>query len=337
MGTLVDRLEQINFAKEIFSRSKKESARVLEFDTEDIRGHTYPSVFLILAYSDAGILNQIFINQGKSGADENAHTQCLARLTSICLQHGVPPQAFIKTLRGIDANVKPYEITESGKTTYHSIEDLLAHKMMECVLQRQEPLDPAELTNGVYSRKVLDVPDEGDAQYKKLRFGSAEAPPLYITFTQNDAGLLNQVFLARGKSGADESAHAESLAKLISISLQYGLHPFRVAKSLIGMKSSLTSIADQSIYQSMEDAVGRLIIKWYVDRGVNLEESYARVFAPKPSLKKINLDLLDNGNIDTDKDPCPSCMDLHYQKLEKPGTRGCFTYSCCGYEAGACS
>ncbi len=337
MSTLVERLEQIRFAKEIFPRSKRESAQVLEFDTEDVRGHAYPSVFLILAYNDAGILNQIFINQGKSGADENAHTQGLARLTSICLQHGVPPQAFIKTLKGIDANVRPFEITPQGKVVYHSIEDLLAHRMMECVLQRQEPLDPAELTNGVYSRKVLDVPDEGDAQYKKLRFGGAEAPPLYITFTQNGGGLLNQVFLARGKSGADESAHAESFAKLISISLQYGLHPFRIAKSLIGMKSSLTSIADQGIYQSMEDAVGRLIIRWYADRGVNLEESYSRVFATKPSPRKIDLDSLGNGGIDVDKDPCPNCTELHYQKIEKPGTRGCFTYSCCGYEFGACS
>jgi|SRR3989338_947210 len=337
MSTLVEKLEQMSFAKEIFPRGKRESARVLEFDTEDVRGHISPSVFLILAYNDAEILNQIFINQGKSGADENAHTQGLARLTSICLQHGVPPQAFIKTLKGIDANVKPFEIVQQGKVVYHSIEDLLAHKMMEYVLQRQEPLDPSDLVNGWYSRKVLDVPEEGNAQYKKLRFGGAETPPLYITFTENDGGLLTQVFLARGKSGADESAHAESLAKLISISLQYGLHPFRIAKPLIGMKSSLTSIADQSIYQSMEDAVGRLITKWYADRGVNLEESYSRVFSPKSPLRKVNLDTLDERTINTNGDPCPSCSALDYQKIEKPGTRGCFTYSCCGYESGACN
>lgn len=341
-STLVERLESIDFARIVFPRGRKVNAEVFEVEAQKLEEGDYlecPSIFLTFGYNEEGVLNQVFISQGKSGGDENAHAQSLGILTSIGLQHGVPPQAFIRTLGGIKASVRPYE-GEGKRIVHTSIEDLMARRLTEYVRGRNESLSLHELRDTDYVRPALSAPDHGNSEWKKLRFGDNRSP-LYVHFDENEEGLLIGTFLERGKSGGDESAHAESLGKLISLSLQYGLHPFRVVRSLTGMISPSTIIADGHIYQSIEDAVGRSIFDWYGHRGVDLKKSYQRVMNGEedptsslnaPSLP--NFDLEDIGGGNGHIRPCPYCQSTDYNLM--PISAKCGIYSCCNKSYGAC-
>lgn len=342
--TLVKKLDSVNFARVIFPRGRRVKAEVFEVEAQKLEGGDYvecPSIFLTFGYTDDGILNQVFISQGKSGGDENAHAQSLGILTSIGLQHGIPPQAFIRTLEGIKASVRPYEGDGDSIMVCTSIEDFMARRLSEYVEIRNEPLDIPEIKGANYARPALSVPNHGRSEWRKLRFGDVGRSPLYMHLDENDDGLLIGTFFQRGKSGGDESAHAESLGKLVSLSLQYGLHPFRIVRSLVGMSSPSIIYADSHIYQSIEDAVGRSIFYWYNQRGVNLEESYHRVMNveedPTSSLIIPDFDLSGIGG-NGGKKPCPNpkCGSTDYEIIDKPGTRGCRVYTCCSYEDGAC-
>ena len=338
MTNLEKTLGEVEFAKVIFPRANKSNAHVLEFDAVNPVGQKLSSIFLTLAYNDDGVLNQIFMNQGKSGGDENAHAQSLGILTSIGLQHGIPPQSFIKTLKGIQSNVRPFELSDKNKKiVYSSIEDLIAAKMTEYIIGVGEPTEVPD--DGKYSHQILKTPDEGKATYIKLNMGKSDSPPLYVFFSEDKGGLLSAIFLTRGKSGGNESAHAESLGKLISIPLQYGLHPYRIVKALVGIKSSLMSYGNGSIFQSMEDALGRSILKWYSSRGVNLEEFYNKFVKSETTedpTKSLSLEELTAVFLPNEKSPCPACGSIEYDKIQKPGTRGCFEYSCCRHPEGSC-
>ena len=225
------------------------------------------------------------------------------------------------------------------KVVYSSIEDLIARKLTEYVLGREEPLAISELGETEYSQQVLNDPDEVDSRRKKLSFGDPNLQPLYMHLDHNPEGLLTSVFLTRGKSGGDESAHAESLGKLISLSLQYGLHPFRVVRSLEGMSSPSVIYMDGHIYQSIEDAIGRSIFDWYLKREVDLAESYHRVMNgdtdPTDSLEVPDFDLEGIGG-DEAKKPCPNpeCGRTDYELI--PISAKCGKYSCCDWSYGSC-
>jgi hypothetical protein len=345
MSELINVLNDVEFAREVFPFEEPEAggmnAMNREFPTIDQSGNSGSPIDLTFVYNTKGVLNKVKIRQGKSGHEENAHTNTLSELTSLALQHGIPPQALVKTLRGIQGNVRPFIGESKKRTIFSSMEDIVAFQMENYVKAIEEPLNPDDVETGKYARKVLDVPDEGKADYKKLEFGM-EVPPLYLFLTGNKEGLLTQVFLSRGKSGGEESAHSESLGKLISLSLRYGVHPYVEADSLIGMQTSLTSMKSGGggIYQSLEDAIGRIMVDWYKQRGVDLQESYAglngKSVAGESPLTGFSLDSLEvEGK--TLKEPCPSCESREYEVIEKPGTRGCDILTCCEYERGACS
>ncbi|HEX7021899.1 MAG TPA: LAGLIDADG family homing endonuclease, partial [Trueperaceae bacterium] len=48
---------------------------------------------------------EVFISSGKSGDESNADSEALGRMVSIALQYGVPAEAVVKTLRGIDGGM----------------------------------------------------------------------------------------------------------------------------------------------------------------------------------------------------------------------------------------
>jgi len=245
MGNLDNVLDSVEFAREVFPEvgsEEGEESRRWRFNTVDGEGNPKSPIKLIFSYNDERVLNAVEIGQGKSGEEDHAHTNTLSELTSLALQHGIPPQALIKTLSGIQGNVRPYIGEENERKVFTSMEDIVAFQMENHVKSIKEPLNPDELKNGKYVKQILNVPDEGRADYKKLKFNSTDAAPLYLWLTENHEGLLTQVFLSRGKSGGDESAHSESLGKLISLSLRHGIHPYVVSDSLRGMHSPLSAM-----------------------------------------------------------------------------------------------
>ena len=48
---------------------------------------------------------EVFIASGKAGDEANADSEALGRVVSIALQYGVPAEALVKTLRGINGGM----------------------------------------------------------------------------------------------------------------------------------------------------------------------------------------------------------------------------------------
>ncbi len=48
---------------------------------------------------------EVILTSGHAGSEVRADSEALGRVVSIALQHGVPVQAFVQTLRGIDGGL----------------------------------------------------------------------------------------------------------------------------------------------------------------------------------------------------------------------------------------
>lgn len=61
--------------------------------------------FFITVNGDDSGVREVFITSGKAGDEANGDAEALGRVISIALQHGVPTEAIIRTLRGIAGGV----------------------------------------------------------------------------------------------------------------------------------------------------------------------------------------------------------------------------------------
>ena len=61
--------------------------------------------FYVTVNKQAGLPAEVFINSGKAGDEANADSEALGRVVSIALQYGVPAEAIVKTLRGINGGM----------------------------------------------------------------------------------------------------------------------------------------------------------------------------------------------------------------------------------------
>jgi ribonucleoside-diphosphate reductase alpha chain len=61
--------------------------------------------FYVTVNSQDGLPSEVFIVSGKAGDEANADSEALGRMVSIALQYGVPAEAIVKTLRGINGGM----------------------------------------------------------------------------------------------------------------------------------------------------------------------------------------------------------------------------------------
>ena len=61
--------------------------------------------FYVTVNKQDGLPSEVFILSGKAGDESNADSEAMGRLVSIALQYGVPAQAIINTLRGINGGM----------------------------------------------------------------------------------------------------------------------------------------------------------------------------------------------------------------------------------------
>ena len=61
--------------------------------------------FYVTVNSQDGLPVEVFIASGKAGDEANADSEALGRVVSIALQYGVPAEALVKTLRGINGGM----------------------------------------------------------------------------------------------------------------------------------------------------------------------------------------------------------------------------------------
>jgi len=61
--------------------------------------------FYVILNKQDGLPSEVFILSGKAGDEANADSEALGRVVSIALQYGVPAEALVKTLRGINGGM----------------------------------------------------------------------------------------------------------------------------------------------------------------------------------------------------------------------------------------
>lgn len=61
--------------------------------------------FYVVVNKQDGLPSEVFILSGKAGDEANADSEALGRVVSIALQYGVPAEAIVKTLRGINGGM----------------------------------------------------------------------------------------------------------------------------------------------------------------------------------------------------------------------------------------
>jgi ribonucleoside-diphosphate reductase alpha chain len=61
--------------------------------------------FYVTVNKQDGLPTEVFIVSGKAGDESNADSEALGRMVSIALQYGVPAEAIVKTLRGINGGM----------------------------------------------------------------------------------------------------------------------------------------------------------------------------------------------------------------------------------------
>ncbi len=61
--------------------------------------------FYVTVNMQDGLPTEVFIASGKAGDEANADSEALGRVVSIALQYGVPAEALVKTLRGINGGM----------------------------------------------------------------------------------------------------------------------------------------------------------------------------------------------------------------------------------------
>lgn len=61
--------------------------------------------FYVTVNTQDGLPSEVFIISGKAGDEANADAEALGRMVSIALQYGVPAEAIVKTLRGINGGM----------------------------------------------------------------------------------------------------------------------------------------------------------------------------------------------------------------------------------------
>ena len=95
--------------------------------------------FYVTLNKQDGLPAEVFIASGKAGDEANADSEALGRVVSIALQYGVPAEAVVKTLRGINGGMYG---TYQGRMVA-SRADLIAVALetagVENVLQRGRP------------------------------------------------------------------------------------------------------------------------------------------------------------------------------------------------------
>jgi len=87
---------------------------------------------------------EIFMTMGKSGQLFNVFTEALGRSISIALQHGVPVEEIIKTMKGINSD-RPwwfrFEETDKKPAQILSIPDGLAKLLERYYTDKSEPVE----------------------------------------------------------------------------------------------------------------------------------------------------------------------------------------------------
>lgn len=89
---------------------------------------------------------------------------------------------------------------------------------------------------------------------------------LLLTINKNKDGNPIEVILNIGRSGADIDSFCESLGRIISLALQWGIPLSKIAKQLKGIRGEDVIFHSQAKYTSIPDLLGRVIGNYEVSK-----------------------------------------------------------------------
>lgn len=159
---------------------------------------------------------------------------------------------------------------------------------------------------------------------------------LYVVLNEDTNGDLFEIFCEIGKSGGYTQSFTESLSRMVSMSLRYGVPPERVIKHLEGIRSPKVGWDDEEQINSIPDGIATAM-KRYIE--------YGGVIGLIKAQRNGELEQIEDGpeNIENghktetgteyekssgtiDLPECPNCgsSDLYYSE-------GCKTCESCGW------
>ncbi len=158
---------------------------------------------------------------------------------------------------------------------------------------------------------------------------------IYITLSFTSDGHLFEVFTNHGKAGGNDSAMAEALSRMISLSLRSGVSPDHIIDQLINIVDNPIITRGQHIF-SVPDAIAKVLLEhaYLPPRGINAGESdpgqIALLNPPKSSevgMPQATSNAIGpgyKGNVTTES--CPDCSAPNMAFEE-----GCMKCYVCGY------
>ncbi len=143
---------------------------------------------------------------------------------------------------------------------------------------------------------------------------------LYVTVNMSEDGKPFEIFAALGKAGGNDSAMAEAVSRMVSLTLRSGIDPKASIEQLKGI-TDVPAWNEGELIRSVPDAIANV-----------LEKIYEPKKEPSPlSINELNDDTLMSGNKDSDftnvlqSETCPECeSNLAFEE----GCQKCYS---CGY------
>ena len=179
----------------------------------------------------------------------------------------------------------------------------------EMALRLEEMVAPPRLT----PRKRPQV-THGRTQRFKAGCGN-----IYVTINEDEQGLC-EVFANVGKAGGCAAAQAESIGRLVSLSLRAGVEPMAIVKHLRGIRCPVPFWDEGNLVLSCPDAIGQALERYVKERqGEVWEPETGQELLPFKPFKE------DDFRLITLVGACPECGSM----LEHEG--GCAVCRICGY------
>lgn len=188
------------------------------------------------------------------------------------------------------------DMSDEDKLVLERASVRLASELEEVNIDEQRPSGEQKMNVSEY-RKRSDILS-GATIRVTTGYGS-----LYVTLNEDENGDLFEVICEIGKSGGLKSSFTESLGRMISMSLRYGVPPERIIKHMSGIKSPKTTWNNGDTIHSIPDGIA-YALQEYVNKGgvVGIIQE-----------QRNNLDKVDSNEKDVTRDigdvenKCPKC------------------------------
>ena len=169
-----------------------------------------------------------------------------------------PNDATVKDVE--EAYMLAWRTRCKGITVYRAgsrVKEVLTsgHKKDTATAEGEVPQQETLIDSGNGFVSPMERPRELYGHTRRVRTGRGS---LYVTVNMNEKGQPLELFTAHGKAGGNDSAMAEAVSRLISLSLKAGVHPQGIVKQLQGITDAPVW-DDGVLVRSVPDAIAHIL------------------------------------------------------------------------------